>query len=55
MGCLIIYGGDKRPPPAVNPLGPIMLQIIERTYMPSLVPGCHPVLVKTVEGKFQAF
>jgi hypothetical protein len=42
-------------PPANNPLGPFRLQIIERTYMPSLVPGCPPVLVKTVEGKLQAF
>jgi hypothetical protein len=42
-------------PPAPNPLGPILLQIIERTYMPSLIPGCPPVLVKTVEGKLEAF
>lgn len=41
--------------PAPFPLGREQFQIIERTYMPSLVPGGSPVLVKTVEGEWKAF
>lgn len=46
---------NRLPQPAPNLMGSDRFQIIERTYMPSLIPGCPPVLVKTVEGKFQLF
>lgn len=42
-------------PPAPNPLGRDIFQIIERTYSPSSTPGRPPVLERIVEGPWRKF